>query len=160
MAIPGTEKLMMIRTTNINILYILRNVTKIGECYSAINRLPKLIIEKHVFLFSLFSWNRVFSYFFVLFLTISANIRNWEFFFTLILQFLWQIIKRLTYEFSLSRKAQHLVETIEIPGRAWRSSLLIWSECSLPLYQDHRHVPLYTLIIIVNIYQTNKGTSI
>ena len=54
------------------------NVTKVGECYSAINRLPKLIIEKDVFLFSLFGRNRVYSYFLMLLFTIPAYIRNWE----------------------------------------------------------------------------------
>ena len=41
----------------INILYSLINVTKIVECYSAINRLQKLIIEKDAFLCSkIFVW--------------------------------------------------------------------------------------------------------
>ena len=76
---PGAEK-MTRRSTNMNVLYmyILIIVTKIGECYSAKNRLPKLIIETDVFLCSLFGQNRVFSYFMVLLFTISVNIRNWE----------------------------------------------------------------------------------
>ena len=56
--LPRAEK--MEWSTNINILCNLINVKKIGECYSAINRLPKLIIEKDMFLFSLFGRNRGF----------------------------------------------------------------------------------------------------
>ena len=48
--LPRPETIMG-RSTNINISYILINVKKIGECYSAINRLRKFIIEKYVFLF-------------------------------------------------------------------------------------------------------------
>ena len=72
---PRAEK-MMGRCTKIKILYILINVTKYEECYSAINRLPKLIIEKDVFLFSLFGRNCVFSYFIMLLFMIPANNRN------------------------------------------------------------------------------------
>ena len=57
---PSAEKIMG-RSTNMNILYILINVTLIGECCLALFRLPKLIFEKDVFLFSLFARNR--SYF-------------------------------------------------------------------------------------------------
>ena len=45
---PGAEK-MTGRNTNMNVLYILIIVTKIGECYSTINKLLKLIIEKSFF---------------------------------------------------------------------------------------------------------------
>ena len=72
------------RSTNINILYILTNVTEIGECYSVINRLPKLIIEKDMFLFSLIGRNRVFSYILILLFTIPANIKTRNKDFTLI----------------------------------------------------------------------------
>ena len=69
---------MMGMNTNINILYILINVTNNEECYLAMNRLPKLLIEKDVFLFSLIDRNRVFSCFLMLLSTIPANIRNLE----------------------------------------------------------------------------------
>ena len=75
--LPRAEKIIG-RSTNINILYILINVTKFGECYSALNRIPKLIIEKDMFLFYLFGRNRVFSYFLMLLFTIPANIRKRE----------------------------------------------------------------------------------